>query len=372
MILGVVTTSYPRWPGDPAGNFVAAHVAALRAHGHTVEVIAAGDPRCGGEPDVIRIPSHGLFFTGGAPDLLERAPFSSAIGAATFSAHLAATVARRARRWDAIIAHWLAPSALAALPTRPPLLAIAHGGDVHTLARTKLLAPALLALRARKAELAFVSSELRSFAMTAVPRLAAWLRTSKVQPMGIDLAHFAALPRTPTDLPTLLVAARLVPVKGVDVAISALDLVRHSAQLVIAGDGPARTALENVRMASTARLSANRTIVRFLGQVDTAERDRLLSAASLVIVPSRVLPNGRSEGTPLIALEALAAGVPVVASAVGGLRDLPIRLVPPDHPRALATEIDAVLFAPPIATDLRRAVSHLGWDRVATALIPAG
>ena len=54
MQLGVVTTSYPRFPGDPAGNFVAAHVAALRALGHRVEVIAAGDPASGEPRDATR------------------------------------------------------------------------------------------------------------------------------------------------------------------------------------------------------------------------------------------------------------------------------------------------------------------------------
>nr|MBA3502538.1 hypothetical protein [Deltaproteobacteria bacterium] len=43
MRIGVVTTSYPRWPGDPAGSFVEGHVRALQRLGHQVEVIAAGD-----------------------------------------------------------------------------------------------------------------------------------------------------------------------------------------------------------------------------------------------------------------------------------------------------------------------------------------
>src|SRR5204863_4049081 len=96
-----------------------------------------------------------LFYGAGAPDELER----SGRGAVSFTARLALAVARRAHRWDRIVAHWLAPSALAALPARAPLLAIAHGGDVHTLRRTHLLAPALYALRARDARLAFVSDE---------------------------------------------------------------------------------------------------------------------------------------------------------------------------------------------------------------------
>ena len=339
-MIGVVTTSYPRWPGDPAGNFVAAHVAALRAQGHAVDVVAAGDG-----PG--RIPSR-LFYTGGAPDALERGGTFAAIA---FTARMTAAVARR--RWDAIIAHWLAPSALAALPSRVPLLAIAHGGDVHTLRRLRLLGPALHLLHARGARLAFVSDELRRIALAAAPRLAGWLAGALVQPMGVDVAHFAGLARAPSDPPIVLVAARLVPIKGVDVALAARDHLRTEVRLVIAGDGPER-----------GRLHGNAT---FLGAVDTAARDRLLERASAVVVPSRIV-RGRSEGTPLIALEALAAGVPVIGSRVGGLAELPIEHVAPDAPHELARAIDRLLAAPPAAGDLRARVAHLDWQTVVRRL----
>jgi D-inositol-3-phosphate glycosyltransferase len=67
-----------------------------------------------------------------------------------------------------------------------------------------------------------------------------------------------------------------------------------------------------------------------------------LRTAAVVVVPSIELA-GRSEGTPLAAIEALAAGVPVIASATGGLRDLPVAHVPPGDPRALAAAIDQAL-----------------------------
>ena len=58
MRIGLVTTSYPRTPTDPAGSFVGAHAHALRALGHEVDVIAAGpSTTASGGEDVVRIPS---------------------------------------------------------------------------------------------------------------------------------------------------------------------------------------------------------------------------------------------------------------------------------------------------------------------------
>jgi glycosyltransferase involved in cell wall biosynthesis len=256
---------------------------------------------------------------------------------------------RRARAWDLIIAHWVVPSALAALAARKPVLAIAHGGDIHTLRRLHLLRPVLRLMRAR---FAFVSEELLAIARDAVPDLDAI-----VQPMGIDVAHFAALPRAPTTPPMILVVARLVPIKGVDVLMSARHLLRTPARIVVAGDGPERAALEQPD-------------VTFVGAVDAATRDRLFGEAAVVVVPSRVLPNGRSEGMPMIALEALAAGVPVIASAVGGLASLDAATrVRPDDPVALAAAIDRVLATPANPDELRRAVAHLDWAVVARKLL---
>ncbi|HTR51150.1 MAG TPA: glycosyltransferase family 4 protein [Kofleriaceae bacterium] len=343
MRIGVVTASYPRFAGDWAGNFVGEHVAALRAAGHDVDVIGAH-----------RIASE-LFYRGGAPDELGD-PRAWPAGAA-FTARLAAYVAAHARRWDLIVAHWLAPSALAALAApRVPLLAIAHGGDIHLLRRARLLRPVLHALRLRRARLAFVSAELLDIA-----RAHGFRSDALVQPMGVPLARFATIPRAPTDPPRVAVVARLVPLKGVDVAIRALAHVRAPIDLAIAGDGPARGELE--------QLAAGRA--RFLGAVDETARDRLLATASAVVVPSRVVAGGRSEGLPLVALEALAAGVPLVASAVGGLPTLAsvAALVPPDDPHALAAAIDRVLAAPPPAPALREAVSGLGWADVSARLL---
>jgi glycosyltransferase involved in cell wall biosynthesis len=120
-----------------------------------------------------------------------------------------------------------------------------------------------------------------------------------------------------------VVAARLSAEKGVDVAVEACS--RAGLPLVVAGDGPEAAAIR-------ARAGDR---VTFVGQVPPAEVAALRARAALAIVPSRC-----SEVMPLAAVEAMAAGVPVVASAMGGLPELvgdPAALVPPDDRAALAT-----------------------------------
>src|SRR5215210_6575031 len=119
-----------------------------------------------------------------------------------------------------------------------------------------------------------------------------------------------------------LVAARLSREKGVDVAVEACE--RAGLPLVVAGDGPDADA---VRARAGDR-------VRFVGQVGAAEVAQLRARAALAIVPSRC-----SEVMPLAAVEAMAAGVPVVATAMGGLPELvgeDAALVPRDDPVELA------------------------------------
>jgi glycosyltransferase involved in cell wall biosynthesis len=105
-------------------------------------------------------------------------------------------------------------------------------------------------------------------------------------------------------------------------------------ELVIAGAGP----LEGQVMSAT-RSSSN---VRYVGQVDSDGRNRLLGDAAAVVIPSTC-----AETSPLVFFEAVAAGVPVIASDIGGITELEswgnVVLVPPGDPNALARAISELL-----------------------------
>lgn len=125
-----------------------------------------------------------------------------------------------------------------------------------------------------------------------------------------------------------LAAGRLTAEKGFSDAVSAC--VRAGVPLVVAGDGPQAEALRSLAAGSD---------VTFVGRVSPQELDRLRAGAALAIVPSRY-----QEILPLAALEAMAAGLPVVAARAGGLAETvpPEGLYEPADVAGLAERIGAL------------------------------
>ncbi|HEX5632956.1 MAG TPA: glycosyltransferase, partial [Gemmatimonadales bacterium] len=124
---------------------------------------------------------------------------------------------------------------------------------------------------------------------------------------------------------------RLAWVKAPELALAALAAMgRDDVRLSFVGDGPDRAALE-----AAARSLGLAGRVRFHGML--AEAWRTLPAFDALLLSSR------SEGTPMVLLEAMHAGVPIVATAVGGVPDLlgdaAARLVPPGDAAALGAAL---------------------------------
>ena len=154
-----------------------------------------------------------------------------------------------------------------------------------------------------------------------------------------------------------LITSRLVAEKGIDVAVEACRIAGIA--LVIAGEGPERSRLERPR--GTAGSD-----VRFVGHVPAAELAALRRGAALALVPSRV-----AENLPMAAAEALAAGLPVAGSRVGGLPELVPEewLTAPDDPAQLAATISRIVSDPSAgARALERARAVTAPERVAPAL----
>ncbi|MDD5556206.1 MAG: glycosyltransferase [bacterium] len=143
-----------------------------------------------------------------------------------------------------------------------------------------------------------------------------------VIPLGLDLDRFAGCGALrgglraelgiPPRSPVIVLAGRLVPVKDIALFLRAARIVadaRPDAVFVIAGDGPLRAALE----AEASALGLGRRAV-FTGW--RADLERLYADADVAVLTSL------NEGTPVSLIEAAAAGVPAVATDVGGVADV--------------------------------------------------
>jgi glycosyltransferase involved in cell wall biosynthesis len=207
-----------------------------------------------------------------------------------------------------------------------------HGYKPNVLA-------SLLPLRARKPWVAFLHGEtwenakvraysaIERMALRRATRVAVMSKTmaDRVERYGISGARIrvvynACLP-TPTvsrglasesHRPTVAVVGRLSPEKGIDIALAVHARVRHrvpSVVLAIAGEGPERPALE--RLAQELGVAST---VEWLGYRDDV--GEIYDRADVLLLPSW------SEGMPNVCLEAMGSGIPVVASAVGGVPEL--------------------------------------------------
>ncbi|WP_059006050.1 glycosyltransferase [Streptomyces specialis] len=199
-----------------------------------------------------------------------------------------------------------------------------------------------------------------------------------VGPCGVDPERFTpdgpAAPRGGQPF-RLLQLGRLVPRKGARLSIEALAKI-PDAELVVAGgptpdQGPLDADPEVRRLRDVARSFGVADRVTFTGGVARADVPALLRSADLVLCPADYEPFG------IVPLEAMACGVPVVASAVGGQRDTVAdpatgRLVPPGDPAALADAVAALLAAPAEraargAAGRRRVLTRYRWAAVAAA-----
>jgi glycosyltransferase involved in cell wall biosynthesis len=192
-----------------------------------------------------------------------------------------------------------------------------------------------------------------SFARDRLLELGAPIDPARVAVIGHVVRDVADAPRFDPAGPAL-VAGRLAAEKGIEVAIAACRAAGRP--LVVAGDGPLRDVLEGAAAGAD---------VRFTGRVDAAELDQLRAAASVAIVPSR-----SAETFGLAAAEAMAAGLPVVASRIGALPELigdAGVLVAPGDAAALAAGLARV--APDAALrGLRRVREACDPERAAAAL----
>jgi D-inositol-3-phosphate glycosyltransferase len=202
-------------------------------------------------------------------------------------------------------------------------------------------------------------------------------RSITVIPCGVDLDHFT--PDGPADPRRaryrVLSVGRLVPRKGVGTVIEAVAALVHEGvdlELIVVGGGAEaddRTDPELERLRGIAERSGAAARIELRGRLPQAELPTLYRSADLVLCTPWYEPFG------IVPLEAMACGVPVVASSVGGLIDSVVdgrtgRHVPPRDVEAIASAVrnlldDETERARLGANGRRRMLSRYSWDRVA-------
>lgn len=392
----MVTTSYPRFPGDTVGTFMEPIARGVAGRGHDVHVVAPWHP-------LVARPAreHGVtfhFYRYAPVRALDVFGYAVALRAdvslrwrAWVAAPLGLAAGWRlaravARRWGATVVHghWVVPGGVqAALAAGGrPLVVSLHGSDVYVAERHPLVGRVARAVFRRAVRITACSEDLRSRAV----RLGAREAITEVVPYGVDAARFAPSAQAraatraafgvPADAPLVVALGRFVRKKGFEHLIDAMALVSErvpEARLVLAGAGDLDAEL---RARAAARGLCERVI--WPGLLPHDRVPALLSAADVVAVPSVRDEAGNVDGLPNVAMEALASAAPVVATTAGGLGDV-VRhgetglIVPERDPTELAQALSALLSNP----DRRRALGaaarrdverRFGWDRVAERL----
>jgi glycosyltransferase involved in cell wall biosynthesis len=406
----MLTSSYPKYPGETTAPFIEEIASALALQGHVVHLVAPYHPDVQRDPIERGVALHfyryaphpALNVWGYAQSLvgdvdvkrqtLAAAPFAlagSMKGLLDVLGYTPIVTYHPQQRFDIVHAHWAIPNgppaAFAAWWKNFPLVVSLHGSDVYLAEKHwAIRTTAALTLRAAAAVTA-CSSDL----MQRGIRLGARAEHSMVIPYGINPDEFcpnpaakyqvcaelgidvASVTNGKVNIPMVLAMGRLVHKKGFGVLLEAwahLLQAIPNARLVVVGYGDLRQELEQ----QVQRLGIGERVY-FTGQLEREKAALYMAATDVFALP--IVRDQGTDGLPNVLLEAMSAGCAVVASDVAGVPDVIEHekhglLVPERDPKALAEAISRLLYHPKLANQLgmaarQRIEANLTWDTTA-------
>lgn len=268
--------------------------------------------------------------------------------------------------FDLIDAHFFYPDGVAAAAVAAafgkPFVVTARGSDINLFARLPAPRKAIVAAASKAAAVIAVSAALKH----AMQAIGIDGKRITVLRNGVDLEVFAPQPRDAARARfglergvVIAAVGNLHPEKGVDLIVRCLPHLSRPAALLVVGEGPERPRL--VRLARALGVDGQ---VHFCRNLPQAELAWAYSAADVLVLASM------REGWPNVLLEAMACGTPVVATDVGGVREIVTTaaaglIVSERSPEALAAAISNALANPPSRQAVRLHASQFDWESVA-------
>ncbi|HUH06760.1 MAG TPA: glycosyltransferase family 4 protein [Egibacteraceae bacterium] len=345
---------------------VQGHIASLGAYlaaDHEVRVFAPGADRSLAARRALALQRPPVRLVGRPLPL----PYNRSVAPVSLSPLSARRVVRELREFAPHVVHVHEPfaplvSAAAAAFGPRPIVGTFHAWSSSNRAY-RAIAPVARRVAVRLDARVAVSPAAQEFAAGA---LGLPMGAIRVIPNGVDVAAYASAAPIPElvdpQRPLLLFVGRLEPRKGLDVAVRAFLRLRSShpgVRMCVVGEGAERERCQ--QMIPTAL----RPDVLFVGRVDEAEKPRYHASADLYLAP-----NSGGESFGVVLLEAMAAGLPVVASDISGYRTVlrdgrQGRLVAPGDAFAVAAAAATLLDNPRLrkamAEEGRRTAAEYDW-----------
>ena len=326
----ILTSSYPKYLGEPSGIFLHLLSKYLSARGWRLTVLAPNFP--GGKKtekiEGIRIyrfnyfvPSmQGLCYRSGMlPNLRKSGILWLQVPLYLVSMWYSVLKLLRTQSIDLIHVHWVLPQGIIAglvrIFSKIPILLTVHGSDIFSF--NGKLAIFLKKFSLRQASAITANSIFTSSLVKNLDRNV----PIDVVPMGVDTDEFNPNRKNPKireelgiEGPMILFVGRLVENKGVQHLLQAMPSVLKifpNAVLVIIGDGSQKGKLK--KLVETMKLSQS---VYFLGTLSHSQLPEYYAEADVFVGPSEV------EGLGVVFLEASSSGLPLVGTAIGGTADI--------------------------------------------------
>ncbi len=380
----ILTSTFPRWPGDHEPPFVY-ELARRLTDNWEVHVIAPHSAGLQTKEQFSDVTVHrfhyapamweNLAYQGGMLARLKQNPLRYLLlPLFLLSALITARSVIKKHNIDLIHTHWLLPMGLIAALLkfskihRGPVLCTSHGGDLFAL-RGK----AARLLKRFSIKMCDYVTVVSNAMMDPIIELGADQDSIQVIPMGTDLEDLFTPPETPANPDQLVFAGRLVKKKGVNTLLDAFKVViqaKPQMKLYIAGEGPERAALE--AQASELTIIDN---THFLGGITQQKLATMFQKSACAVFPFTVSDDGDQEGFGLVIVEAMGCGCCVVASPTPATRDIledgrNSLLVDQKSPEQLASAILKLLDDEKLRHKLAQAGraeirKHFGWQSIA-------